>query len=156
MKEAAPVVIALITQAPEILTAVGVVITALVGFKALKQSKAAAVAAVHVANKVEDVRKTAADVASDVKRTTAQTTKDVAGALASISEVAEKTHVLVNSNMGTQLKLTAMHARRVAELTKDPADESVADEAERLLADHVRKQARVDAKAATSAGDKGA
>jgi len=80
----------------------------------------------------------------------------VSGQLTGIAVVADKTHTLVNSNMGAQLTISAVALRRIASLTKDPKDIEVAEEAERLLADHAKKQARVDAKAATSAGDKGA
>jgi hypothetical protein len=59
--------------------------------------------------------------------------------------VGEKTHTLVNSNMGAQLKLTATVSRRLALITKDDSDQEAASIAETLLHEHERKQEVVDA-----------
>lgn len=53
-------------------------------------------------------------------------------------------HTLVNSNMGVQLKLTALALRNVARLTKNEADVRAADDADKLVVDHDAKQALVD------------
>jgi len=58
----------------------------------------------------------------------------------------EDIHTLVNSNMGVQLRISAGALRRIADLTKDPADVRIADEAERLAMDHESKQHTVDVK----------
>ena len=71
------------------------------------------------------------------------------GKLSEIKQTGIDTHTLVNSNMGSQLKLTAVALRRVAELTENEDDFNAAVEAEKLLADHVRKQAVVDSGAKT-------
>ncbi len=54
-------------------------------------------------------------------------------------------HTLVNSNMGAQLKVSAVALRRVAEYSSHPDDVAAADMAERQLRDHEAKQATVDA-----------
>ncbi len=61
-----------------------------------------------------------------------------------VARVADATHTLVNSNMGVALREKAIFARRVADLTKDAADQILATAAEKLLADHEAKQAKVD------------
>lgn len=61
-----------------------------------------------------------------------------------ISKSADATHILVNSNMGAQLKLGAELARWKAVKTGQKLDIEAADEAERLWADHEAKQAIVD------------
>lgn len=61
-----------------------------------------------------------------------------------IGKVSDATHTLVNSAMGAQLKVAAIAMRRVADLTRDPADTEAASVAEKALADHEAKQARVD------------
>lgn len=56
----------------------------------------------------------------------------------------EKIHVLVNSGMIAQLKISAVALRRVAKLSNDVDDGAAADLAEKLLHEHERKQAIVD------------
>lgn len=62
-----------------------------------------------------------------------------------IEKVADKTHALVNSTMGYQLKMHATVTRRLAAITGDAADKEAADQAAQLLKDHDEKQAVVDA-----------
>ena len=64
--------------------------------------------------------------------------------LDALSVVTSDVHKLVNSNMGAQLKISAIFARRISDLTSKPQDATIAAEAERLLADHIAKQAIVD------------
>jgi len=59
-----------------------------------------------------------------------------------------KTHGLVNSSMGVQLRMNAAVTRRMAALTGEGADEAAAAAAELLLREHEEKQARVDEKEA--------
>jgi hypothetical protein len=61
-----------------------------------------------------------------------------------LGKVAAATHTLVNSNMGTQLKLNAIMARRLSDLTKSPVDVEAALEAEKLYAAHMQNQDVVD------------
>jgi len=65
-------------------------------------------------------------------------------AIKRISDVADDTHTLVNNNMAIQLRLTAVSARALANITKDKDHVRAAEEAELALADHMRKQAAVD------------
>lgn len=136
----ANVAIALIAKAPEILTALAVLVTAVVGLKSLKQSKIAAVASTEAATKVEEVRITAAE-----------TKFEVATTLAGIVKSTDATHILVNNAMSIQLKANAVLARRIAAMSRDPIDIGVADEAEQKFAEHVRKQAIVDEQIAKDA-----
>ncbi len=53
-------------------------------------------------------------------------------------------HELVNSNFTTQLKLTAVALRRVADLTKHPDDIKAATLAEKLLSDREDEQKKID------------
>lgn len=64
--------------------------------------------------------------------------------IARVEKVADATHTLVNSNMGVALREKSIYARRVADLTRDDADKKLADEADKLLADHNARQAKVD------------
>jgi hypothetical protein len=66
--------------------------------------------------------------------------------LARLKSTTEAVHVLVNSNMGAQLRISATALRRVAKMTTDPADEKIAEQAEKLLHEHEKKQAVVDNK----------
>jgi len=52
----------------------------------------------------------------------------------------DQIHVLVNGNMGVQMRLNMVQARRLAELTKSPDDIRLAQEAERLFFEHQAKQ----------------
>jgi hypothetical protein len=110
------------------------------------RAKDAATAAKDAAEKVSEVAATAVVAAKSVK--------DVASNLEASDKKQDTKldaiHTLVNSNMGAQLKLTAVYAREVANLKKNSPDadaaESLAVEAEKLLAEHEAKQKVVDAK----------
>ena len=52
----------------------------------------------------------------------------------------EEIHVLVNSNFGNQLSISAKALRRIADMSCDEKDNLIATEAERLLAQHLAKQ----------------
>lgn len=56
----------------------------------------------------------------------------------------EDVHTLVNSNMGTQLRISMVALRRVAELTNHPDDKAAAELAEKSYHDHQNKQTIVD------------
>ena len=62
-----------------------------------------------------------------------------------IAKVGEATHMLVNSAMGAQLRLHADTARAKADITHDKIDIVAAETAEKLLAEHIKKQQQVDA-----------
>jgi hypothetical protein len=71
--------------------------------------------------------------------------KNTNAKIAEIAVVADQTHILVNSNMERQLRVSAIALRRVAELTKDKADIEAAHEATLLLTEHMKRQATIDA-----------
>lgn len=120
---------------------VPLVINALVntwtGIRADKNARLAAVEA--VAAKVE-VKK----VADTLEATTSETKVE----LASIKKTGEDNHTLSNSATGANLETIALLMRERAE-RKDATDSqrADADAADRRLADHVKKQAIVDAAA---------
>lgn len=58
--------------------------------------------------------------------------------------VARDTHTLVNSNMGTQLKISAVALAQLAAYTKNPEDAKAAKIAQQALEAHEAKQKAVD------------
>ncbi len=60
-------------------------------------------------------------------------------------ETAEKVHILVNSSMSAQLKISMMALQRIAAMTKHPEDIVAAETAENLFREHEVKQGKVDA-----------
>ena len=70
------------------------------------------------------------------------------------AKVSGSIHMLVNSAMGSQLRLNMLQAQRLADLTKGTAEgatySELASEAERLYKEHQKKQAAVDASAPLS------
>jgi hypothetical protein len=94
----------------------------------------------------------AAGAAREVRRTLQDNTAATDGKLAGLATVAAATHALVNNNMAVQLRLNAVLARRLAELTGDPEDARAADLAERLAAEHAAKQDGVDRQAREDLG----
>lgn len=61
------------------------------------------------------------------------------------SRIAGETHILVNGNMGLQLRKAMLQSRRLADLTNKPEDVRIADEDEEIYKRHVAKQAVVEA-----------
>lgn len=59
--------------------------------------------------------------------------------------VADKTHILVNSQMGTQLRTNVVSAQALYEATKTPEAFQLLQDAKKFMADHDAKQAVVDA-----------
>jgi hypothetical protein len=53
--------------------------------------------------------------------------------------VIEATHKLVNSAMDAQLRITMFALRRIADLTKDPVDVALAEDAEKTYAERRKK-----------------
>lgn len=89
--------------------------------------------------------KVAAVAVEEVKTTLLASTTAANVKMDNLAAVAKDTHTLVNSNMGVQLRLTATALRRIADITKDPADVKASKLADTLLAEHIAKQAIVDA-----------
>lgn len=61
-----------------------------------------------------------------------------------VQKTGEAVHVLVNSNMGIQLKISAIALRRIADITKEKSDIRAYKIAEQALIDHDARQAVVD------------
>lgn len=98
-------------------------------------ARAAAVKVEAVAVKVEEAKQ--ALEASDSK------TEE---SLEELKKTGDSTHVLVNSQMSWQLKISAVALRRIADLTKDPEDDAAAELAEKALLEHDAKQKKADDK----------
>lgn len=115
-------------------------------------SDAANAATQRAAMEVREVKETV-KIASDNAVTAAEKVQEVAektdAKLENIEHVTQSVHTLVNSAMSTQLKLNAVMARRLADITKGTheghADEEAAKLAEQLYSDHEAKQNIVDA-----------
>jgi hypothetical protein len=93
-------------------------------------------------SKAADAAKEAQEVKANLKETAGATGQK----LDDIAKVGEKNHVLLNSNMGAALKLTAELSRWKADQTKADEDETAARVAEQNYREHLGKQATVDAK----------
>ncbi len=106
--------------------------------------------AVNAARKAEDNADRARHATQQVQQTLAASTASTERRLSAISDVTDKTHILVNSNYGASLMATLLALRQVARLTHDPVEKRAAEaavlEAERLYADHQAKQGVVDVK----------
>jgi hypothetical protein len=87
----------------------------------------------------------AAQKVEAVKQTLASNNVITNQRLDGIADVGHKTHTLVNNAMGVQLKLNAVMARRLATMTRETADVAAAKAADDLYAEHMAKQAKVDA-----------
>jgi len=109
----------------------------------------------------EEVRLAVRDVADkavvavgkveEVKQTLNETTKVSDRKMNELSRVAiesqktgEAIHVLVNSSMSAQLKISMIALRRIAEMTSNQDDKAAASLAEKLFHEHEGKQAQVD------------
>jgi hypothetical protein len=104
-----------------------------------------AVVAQGVATKLVETGQAAAAATIEVKKALAASESATLHSLEKITELAEKTHTLVNSQMGLELMLHAVTARTLANLTKKPEHVKAADAAEKKLREHEAKQAVVDA-----------
>ncbi len=93
-------------------------------------------------------QKLADDKVKTVKTDLAESNARQNKRLDSIAEVADKTHILVNSERGKLLTLYAMSARLLATETNRPEHARAAELAEIELAEHNSKQAEVDAQGA--------
>jgi hypothetical protein len=155
-------VILIVGLGTPISTIVGIFVTAWMGRRASADSRDAArearnaakdaTGAAHnaatlvaeVAVKTEEVR----HVLAETEQKTSAKLDDIATVTNSAAAETSKVHILVNSNMGIQLKLTAAALRQLADYTKDPKHRAQAEEAERLSAEHESKQLKVDKKQA--------
>ena len=102
-------------------------------------SKAAA-AIVKLGRQTDAAAENVEQVKTDLIETNAQTAKT----MENLTSIAIGTHQLVNSQMSLALKHIAELARKVAEGSKNPADELAANLAEQAFKDHELKQQIVD------------
>ena len=93
--------------------------------------------------------------AEQVKKTLEISTRLTVDKLANLTKVSKSTHSFVNSLMGEQLKQTAELSRWKANNTKLKVDIKAAENAERLLKEHMEAQKIVDAQPGTDAEKKG-
>lgn len=64
--------------------------------------------------------------------------------VANLEKIARDTHTLVNSNNGTQLKIQAATAKRLAAVTGSAVDIAESKQADSALKDHIAAQKVVD------------
>lgn len=138
----------------------GTVLTAVMAYLMAKLNRKADDAAVkvdNVATKLSNTTATTSTKLEEVAVTIKDSSTETNTKLDELIDVGEKTHTLVNSAMGAQLRLHAQTARAKANITKNQGDEqAVADEeaaqlAERVLQEHELKQVVVDINAAKAA-----
>ncbi len=96
------------------------------------------------AGKAQQSAKLAAREAAEVKVALVDTTAVYSQKLDAISQTTDSVHVLVNNNMEVQLRLNAELSRWKASQTGMRADMEAATLAEKLLKEHMAKQATVD------------
>ncbi len=80
-----------------------------------------------------------------VKTALVESNETQAEKISDLKTTADSTHLLVNSSMAAQLKISAIALRRLADLTKNPDDIAAAELAEKNLKAHEIKQDKVDA-----------
>jgi hypothetical protein len=107
------------------------------------------------AKEVREVKAAAVEVKDTLKETTKAQTEGMKS-LTQIATDTQKTgaltHDLVNSASLVQLRLYAVAARRIADLTKEPADLEAAATAEKLHHEHEIKQQQATANAVKAGG----
>lgn len=97
-----------------------------------------------IGNKATVAANNAALAAREVKSTLEIVGTETNERLDKALQVGSATHTLVNSNMGAQLKITAVALRRLYNLTLEENDLVAAQMAEKLLGDYQARQAVVD------------
>lgn len=120
---------ATMTLAQSVLTLIGTMFSGWMAYLVLRLNRQGAAAA--------ERAQTVAD-----KLTESNSTRNAQ--LGGIAATTRATHKLVNGASGVQLRLYALAVRRIAELTQDPADAKVADEADQMYHDHLEAQKVVD------------
>jgi len=100
--------------------------------------------ALYIANKQNKKLEEAAEKVKEVKNDLKLSSDKQDEKMIVLSKVADATHILVNNNMGIQLKLNAELSRWKANETKNEADIKAADRAEQSLKEHEMKQNIVD------------
>lgn len=85
---------------------------------------------------IETASSIAQESARDVKKSTGETVKQINN----IKESTDETRAMGNHQTQILLELYAESAREVADYTKDPVKVSIAERAEKRLADHIEAQ----------------
>lgn len=119
-----------------IIALVGTIFTGIMAYLMLRFNRKADAAAV-------EVKQVARRLAITEKSTDAKLEENK-DKLEKLSVVADATHKLSNSKMGNALRINKNVTRRLAELSKDIADATLADEAELQYDEHQRQQSKVD------------
>jgi hypothetical protein len=119
---------------------------------AVASADTAAVKVEELATKQDEVARVTAQQLDDaaakvkeVKAALADSDTATANQLHDIAKTGEATHILVNSNMAAQLKISMIALKRLAELTNHPDDMAAAELAAKNYHEHEIKQAKVDA-----------
>jgi hypothetical protein len=127
-----------------LIAAVVTLVLSAMAHRAASKAATAAKAAEGAAKAAEAKADTAAVKVEEVKTTLAADKASSDAKLGGLAEVTGKIHVLTNSNMAAQLKISSVALKRVAELTKHPDDVAAFQLADKLLREHEGKQAVVD------------
>lgn len=93
----------------------------------------------------------AAQKVEEVKAALVEKDENMDVRLDGIVKMGVRNHVLLNSNMGIQLKSNAALSRWKADQTGKPEDKAAADEAQDMYEEHQRKQTQLDAQDARDA-----
>ena len=138
-----------VTLWPSIISGVFSLLTAvLAGYVSIKMAQITRQGTI-AAEKVETVRQVAALTSKKVETVATlleQSNTITSGKLEAMAIVGQKTHALVNSAMGVQLRLNMVMSRRIADMPNaTEADIKAALMAEAAFADHERKQKEADA-----------
>lgn len=94
----------------------------------------------NTSNKVEEVKQVLAETTAIADEKLTELTKITLAT----QKQGEAIHTLVNSNMGIQLKISAVALRRIADMTQHTDDIKAAQVADDALAEHNKKQEIVD------------
>ncbi len=105
------------------------------------------------ATKVDEAARIVAVQVENVKQAVGLRNSVLDGKLVGLAQIAQSTHILVNSSFAAQLRISALALRRIAAMTGHSDDIEAADVAERLHREHEQKQYMIDAKDAKDAKD---
>jgi uncharacterized protein related to proFAR isomerase len=132
--EASAYTLQILTLGSTFATAMAVIIATVI--QKLDAAKTARTAA-EAAKKAEEVKQQLVTAALELKASNSKGAKEVTDKLTVI-------HDLVNSSMMEQKRLTMLALSHVAELTKDPKDIAIAQEASRIFESHRKRQEEID------------
>jgi len=114
--------------------------------RAVDEVKRQALDAAVEAKKVARTAEVAAVKVDEVAQTLQAATANTDAKLDEMQKTSVATHILVNSNMGAQLKISAVALRELADALPNAKRMEAAELAEKMLAEHIAKQAVVDSR----------